>query len=116
MREIRKLLSARIRELRKASKLTQAQFAELADLSVDEIGKIERGALTPSLETLNRIASGLKISLSELLDFKEKTATERDNEIESLRFYLRTKSPEDIQFISEMMRRFLDKLEQERGR
>ena len=116
MREIRELLSARIRELRKASRLTQARFAELADLSVDEIGKIERGALTPSLETLNRIASGLKISLSELLDFKDKNVTERDKEIESLRLYLRTKNPEDIRFISEMMRRFLDKLEQERGR
>ena len=37
-------------------------------------------------------------------------------EIENLMLYLRTRNPEDIQFISEMMRRFLDKVEQERGR
>ncbi|MBU0568724.1 helix-turn-helix transcriptional regulator [bacterium] len=112
MQEIRELLSTRIRELRKASKLTQAQFAELADLSIDEIGKIERGVLTPSLETLCKIASGLKISLSELLNFKDKMVTEIDKEIESLMLYLRTKDPQDIKFISEIMRQFIDKLEQ----
>ncbi|MBU0568083.1 hypothetical protein KKC52_08550 [bacterium] len=78
------------------------------------MGKIERGVLTPSLETLDRIASGLKISLSELLEFKDKMVTEIDKEIESLTLYLRTKNPNDIRFVSEMMRRFIDKLEQKR--
>ena len=35
-------------------------------------------------------------------------------EIENLRLYLRTKKPADIKFVSEMMRRFIDKLEQEK--
>jgi len=40
--------------------------------------------------------------------------TEIDKEIESLTLYLRTKNPNDIRFVSEMMRRFIDKLEQKR--
>ena len=66
------------------------------------------------METLERIAAGLKISLSELLDSKDKTVTELDKEIENLMLYLRTKKP-DIKFVSEMIRRFLDKLEQKSG-
>ncbi|MCD6334629.1 MAG: helix-turn-helix transcriptional regulator [Candidatus Latescibacteria bacterium] len=116
MRNIRKLISARIRELRKSKGLTQAQLAELAELSVDEIGAIERAVSTPTLETLDKLAPALKIPLAHLLNFAEESAGPASQEIESLRLYLRTKNPEDIRFISEMMRRFLDKLEQERGR
>ena len=116
MRNIKKLVSARIRELRKSKGLTQAQLAELAELSVDEIGAIERAVSTPTLETLDKLAPALKIPLAHLLNFAEESAGPASQEIESLRLYLRTKNPEDIRFISEMMRRFLDKLEQERGR
>ena len=116
MRNIRKLISARIRELRKSGGLTQAQLAELADLSVDEIGAIERAISTPTLVTLDKLATALKIPLAHLLDFAEESASPASEEIESLRLYLRTKKPADITFVSEMIRRFIAKLEQERGR
>lgn len=75
MRNIRKLVSARIRELRKSRGLTQAQLTELADLRVDEIGAIERAISTPTLETLDKLATALKISLAHLLDFAEESAS-----------------------------------------
>ena len=61
-------ISKRIRDLRKAMKLTQSQFAEMVNLSEDSIGKIERGVSVPTVDTLSKIADGLKITLSEVLE------------------------------------------------
>ena len=57
-----------IRELRRERKLTQEQLAEGSGLSVDAIRRIERGAFSPSLETLRKLSGGLRISLRTLFD------------------------------------------------
>ena len=49
-------------------KLSQEQFSELAGLSKNSIGMIERGQMSPTLETLEKIANALNIELKELVD------------------------------------------------
>lgn len=51
-------------------KLSQEKLAELSDLSKNSLGAIERGTSSPSIDTLNRIASALEIELSELVKVK----------------------------------------------
>ena len=65
---INEKLGIKIRFLRIKIKLSQEQFAELAGMSKNAIGMIERGQMSPTLETLEKIANALKIELKELVD------------------------------------------------
>jgi len=60
----------RIKELRTAKGITQEDLAELAGLSRQYVGDVERGARNISLVNIEKIATALKITLSELLKFK----------------------------------------------
>ena len=45
-----------IRRRRKALKITQPHLAELADISVNSLYKLERGEANPTLELIDKIA------------------------------------------------------------
>jgi transcriptional regulator with XRE-family HTH domain len=49
--------------------MTQEQFAETLDISVDFLSLIERGINAPSFETRERIAKRLRLSVAELFTF-----------------------------------------------
>ena len=57
----------RVKELRKAKKMTQQQFADLSDLHKNYIGMIERGERNPSLINIQNIATAFEMSISELM-------------------------------------------------
>jgi transcriptional regulator with XRE-family HTH domain len=61
-----------IRRLRAARGLTQERLAERADLSCETVRRLERDAVSPSLETLHRLAAGLDTSLTTLFGAFEK--------------------------------------------
>ncbi len=63
---LRETLGAAIRERRKALKLTLAELARKADLSVGYLSQIELGKNSASIETLYRISMGLSIRLADL--------------------------------------------------
>jgi transcriptional regulator with XRE-family HTH domain len=50
--------------------MTQEQFAERLDLSVDFLSLIERGKNAPSFETLDKIAKRLRMSVAALFTFQ----------------------------------------------
>jgi transcriptional regulator with XRE-family HTH domain len=49
--------------------MTQEQFAETLDISVDFLSLIERGVNSPSFETLERIAKRLRLPVADLFAF-----------------------------------------------
>jgi transcriptional regulator with XRE-family HTH domain len=49
--------------------MTQEQFAEALDMSVDFLSLIERGINAPSFETLEKISRRLRVPVSELFTF-----------------------------------------------
>ena len=63
-------IGARMRALRKALKMTQAQAAEAAEIDSSFYGQIERGANVPSLKTFLAIARALKAEPADLLPAK----------------------------------------------
>jgi len=68
--DIAKRLLARIRELREARGLTQESFAELAGLTYKHYQQVEAGRKSDvRLSTLVKMAEGLDLNLSELVDF-----------------------------------------------
>ncbi|MEK6646305.1 MAG: helix-turn-helix transcriptional regulator [Candidatus Firestonebacteria bacterium] len=64
--ELYKLLGNRIKCLRTEQNLTQEKLSEKSNLHNSYIGLIERGAKGPSLETLQKIADALNVSLVDL--------------------------------------------------
>lgn len=87
-------LGVKIRILRRAAGMTQAQLAEAADISVNFMGYIERGQRTPSIATLERIAKALKVAPKELFEFPNDEESELA--YSTLLTELRKCGPEDI--------------------
>lgn len=62
-----KRLGARIAELRHKRDITQAQLATHAEVTVKFVSEVERGKTNVSVLVLRGMASGLNVSLSELV-------------------------------------------------
>jgi DNA-binding XRE family transcriptional regulator len=60
-------LGARLRELRLAAGLTQAELARRTGIHRPNIARVEAGRHTPSLETLARIANAIGVSTTRVL-------------------------------------------------
>lgn len=73
MPSLRKKFGLRLRSIRKARDLTQEEFAEELRISVDFLSLIERGINAPSFETLDQMATRLRIPVKDLFDFSQKT-------------------------------------------
>lgn len=61
--------SHKIQKIRNERGLTQEGLALICNLDRTYIGRLERMERSPSLGTLKKLADGLGMSLSELLDF-----------------------------------------------
>jgi transcriptional regulator with XRE-family HTH domain len=61
-------LGERVRGLRAERGLQQRQVAEKAELTPSMVSQIESGRLTPSLNTLRRLAEALGVTIAMLLD------------------------------------------------
>ena len=82
MRNIKQLLGARIREIRKKNKLTQEKLAELVGIGTPNISYIETGRFEPSMDTLEKISDVLGVYPYELYMFEHlKTKEDMQEEI-----------------------------------
>ena len=68
MSDIAKIIGQRIRNYRTQKGLSQEKLAELAGCHPPYIGQLERGEKNATLESVEKIASAMDISLSELFD------------------------------------------------
>jgi transcriptional regulator with XRE-family HTH domain len=67
---LRKKFGQQLRSIRAQRRMTQEQFAETLNISVDFLSLIERGINAPSFETLERMAKRLRLSVAELFKFQ----------------------------------------------
>ena len=68
MSDISKILGKRIRNYRTNAGLSQEKLAELATCHTTYIGQIERGEKNATIESIEKIALALGISLSKLFE------------------------------------------------
>jgi transcriptional regulator with XRE-family HTH domain len=61
------MLGERVRELRDKARMTQEKLAQAADLTTSFVSTVERGQKMPSLNTILKLARGLRIDAGELL-------------------------------------------------
>lgn len=83
--DITKELGLRIRYYRKEKQLTQEMLAEICNLHPTYIGQLERGEKNATVESVYRIAKGLNIPISRLLENVEQV--ESGSEIIPLDIY-----------------------------
>lgn len=65
-KEVKKRFGARLRQLRKAKKLSQEAVALGSGLDRSYVGRIERGQANLSLVNINRVAEALGVEAGEL--------------------------------------------------
>jgi len=64
---LREVVRGRIKAFRREKGLTQEELCERAEISVDAVNRIENGTRVPTIDTLEKIATGLGVSLTDLL-------------------------------------------------
>ncbi|MGI8715201.1 MAG: helix-turn-helix domain-containing protein [Solirubrobacteraceae bacterium] len=62
------VVAANIREARRISGLSQERLAELSELHMTDVGRIERGERDPGVRTLAKLAKGLGIPPGDLFE------------------------------------------------
>ncbi len=67
----------RARELRKSQKLSQQESGLKAGLHYTYIGAVERGEKNLSLQSIQKIANGLKVKIAELFPSQELSSEEK---------------------------------------
>lgn len=70
--ELKEAFGKALKSLRTEKELTQEKLAELSNLDVTFISKMENGKLQPSLTTIFSISKALGVSASYLIDRIEK--------------------------------------------
>ncbi|MBQ3068317.1 MAG: helix-turn-helix transcriptional regulator [Clostridia bacterium] len=103
MKDLAKIIGQRIRNYRTQRGLSQEKLAELAGCHPTYIGQLERGEKNATLESIDRIASSLQVSLSKLFENLggENTAA-RNVPLECYEFLL-TKSQEEQEQIIKIL-------------
>ncbi len=61
-------IGLKIKLLRNKMRISQEELGFRASVSKQQIGLIERGESSPTIDTLDQIAKALEISLTELVD------------------------------------------------
>lgn len=79
-----KLINENIKELRLKHGLTQEEFAEKIDISIQGLSNIERNKYQPTAETIDKICKNFKITPIELLLTKNKSNREILTNINSI--------------------------------
>ncbi|MDQ0223948.1 helix-turn-helix domain-containing protein [Metabacillus niabensis] len=74
MEEIQKILGRNLKAIREKQKLSLEKVSELSGVSKAMIGQIERGESSPTITTIWKIANGLKISFTSLINAPETEA------------------------------------------
>ena len=68
--EVVNAVAENVRRIRKTQKLSIDRAAELTGVSKSMLGQIERGLVNPTVAVLEKIAQGLHVSLTELVEHR----------------------------------------------
>ena len=103
MSDLAKIVGQRIRNYRTQLGLSQEKLAELSGCHPTYIGQLERGEKNATLESIDKVASSLKISLSKLFEnLGGESTNERNIPLECYDFLL-TKSQEEQEQIIKIL-------------
>ena len=98
------LVGGRIRQIRKAQKISQQELGERADLNYKYIGGVERGERNPSIQSLVKIARGLKVEVGDFFKLEgQRQLPDKDRLINSIIGLLGNKSMKELKLARRML-------------
>ena len=96
-------IGKKIKEARKKSGLTQEILAEASDISAHFLSTVETGREKPSLDTIYRISTALKIPLWKLMQFESKTEN-KDRSTYRMDVMFKAAGKKNQEFLEETMK------------
>lgn len=112
MASLQQQIGSRIKELRQLKGYTQAELAELTDLSTNYVGYIERGERTVSLQTLEQLAHTLGVEVGTFFLFHErggertsKPPNHKTQILTKLSTFLQQTETEDLRLLFKLAKR-----------
>lgn len=104
MSDIAKVIGQRIRNYRTSAGLSQEKLAELSGCHPTYIGQLERGEKNATVESIEKIASALNVSLSKLFEqLGNQDTSERNIPLECYEF-LSAKTPAEQEHLFNILR------------
>ncbi len=106
---VKKEIGQRIRSLRKRQGLTQEEMADKCGLHWTYVGGLERGERNPTLTTMQKVAAGLGVSVTELLNAKafQSASSDQDTREGRLMRLLRRKDNGTVDLAAGIVREVL---------
>jgi transcriptional regulator with XRE-family HTH domain len=102
-------IGGRIRRRREALGLTRAELARRCDISEDALGLIERGACSPRIESLLKLADALRVPTPTLLGGRPPRQGGASLAMDRLIGYLGGRSEPEIRMVHDIARGVLKK-------
>ncbi|AXI38806.1 MAG: XRE family transcriptional regulator [Bacillaceae bacterium] len=103
MTKIQQIIGERIRNFRKQKGWSQEELADIANLHATYIGQLERGEKNATLESINKIATALEVSLEELFKSIQPNSKKPDYTLSQIITKLQARPVEDQKFILNML-------------
>ena len=66
--ELVSAVAENVRRIRKTQKMSMERAAKLSGVSKSMLGQIERGTVNPTVAVLEKLAAGLRVSVTELVE------------------------------------------------
>lgn len=79
--ELKKQIGKRIQSIRKSKGITQEGLAEMIGIEIPSLSNIETGKYSPSIETLQKLATALNVKVWEFYYVEEISIDEMQKEI-----------------------------------
>jgi len=102
--KIQQWVGKRVRELRTARNWSQLKLATESGLDSSWIGQVERGAVVPTIKTLDQICQGLKITLAEFFNPTHLKAKEDEFLVREITASTRRKSVKAKRLIRDLVK------------
>lgn len=103
--DIKKLIGARIKELRAKKGFTQEKLAEMMGINSKYMSGIERGNENPTLNTFIKLSDALEIEIGDIFSFLESQDLKKSKQL--IRDYIKSASPKEITVLSKIVKSVL---------
>jgi transcriptional regulator with XRE-family HTH domain len=104
MSTLRRQVGSFIKRQRERADLSQAELGDKVGKSLETIGRIERGKLSPSLDTLEAIAAVLRVDVRDLFGAGDFAAqTRKDDPLTKLLDRVISLNDEDAEWIGKLV-------------
>jgi transcriptional regulator with XRE-family HTH domain len=102
--ELKRLFGLRVHSLRRRAGLTQEQLADAIGKSLDTVSNVERGISSTRIETMDKIATVLGVSLAELFELDAPVSRDKEarKAVERLVRVVEGESAETVEAVAKM--------------